>query len=53
MVIEWRTTALAVGEHGSPDEFAKAVACLASEEASYVSGALLPTDGGWFRGASC
>jgi NAD(P)-dependent dehydrogenase (short-subunit alcohol dehydrogenase family) len=35
-----------LGRMGDPDEIAKAVAFLASEEASYVSGVELFVDGG-------
>ena len=35
---------------GLPNEFAAAVAFLASEKASYITGVSLPIDGGWIKG---
>ena len=35
---------------GQPREFAAAVAFLASERASYITGSSLPVDGGWIKG---
>jgi 3-oxoacyl-[acyl-carrier protein] reductase len=34
---------------GDPREFAAMVAFLASERASYTTGASIPVDGGWIR----
>ena len=38
-----------MGRLGRPDEFAAMVAFLASERASYTTGASIPVDGGWIR----
>lgn len=46
-----RTEELAVDSLGDPEEFGEAVSFLASPAASYVTGAFLPIDGGWSRGA--
>ncbi|MHA7986441.1 3-oxoacyl-[acyl-carrier-protein] reductase [Rathayibacter sp. CAU 1779] len=39
-----------VGRYGKPSEVAKAVAWLASDDAGYISGAVLPVDGGMGMG---
>jgi 3-oxoacyl-[acyl-carrier protein] reductase len=38
-----------MGRLGQPEEFAAMVAFLASERASYTTGASIPVDGGWIR----
>lgn len=38
-----------LGRFGSPEEFAAAVAFLASERASYITGVSLAVDGGWIK----
>ena len=43
-VLEARTP---TGRLGRPEEVARAVAYLASDDAAYVNGATLPVDGGW------
>ena len=39
-----------MGRLGEPNEFAAMVAFLASERASYTTGASIPVDGGWIKG---
>jgi 3-oxoacyl-[acyl-carrier protein] reductase len=39
-----------LGRFGTPEEFAAAVAFLASERASYITGVSLAVDGGWIKG---
>jgi 3-oxoacyl-[acyl-carrier protein] reductase len=38
---------VALGRYGKPEEIASAIAFLASEEASYITGATLTVDGGF------
>jgi NAD(P)-dependent dehydrogenase (short-subunit alcohol dehydrogenase family) len=37
----------ALGRGGQPEEVAEVAAFLASDRASFVSGAIIPVDGGW------
>ncbi|HSZ87441.1 MAG TPA: SDR family oxidoreductase [Puia sp.] len=43
-------TEVPLGRFGKPEEFAAAVAFLASERASYITGVSLAVDGGWIKG---
>ena len=36
-----------MGRLGEPEEVAQAIAFLASDEASFITGAILPVDGGY------
>ncbi|MEP1095557.1 MAG: SDR family oxidoreductase [Cyclobacteriaceae bacterium] len=43
------TKEIPLGRFGKPEEFAAAVAFLASERASYITGTSLAVDGGWIK----
>ena len=43
------TREIPLGRFGNPEEFAAAVAFLASERASYITGISLAVDGGWIK----
>jgi 3-oxoacyl-[acyl-carrier protein] reductase len=43
-------TEIPLGRFGKPEEFAAAVAFLASERAGYITGVSLAVDGGWIKG---
>jgi 3-oxoacyl-[acyl-carrier protein] reductase len=49
IIASWATQG-PMGRIGRPEEIAAAVAFLASERASYITGVTLQVDGGWVRG---
>jgi len=48
-VAEASRAGIPMGRYGKPEEFADAVAFLASERASYITGTTLRVDGGMLR----
>lgn len=48
VIAAWESQ-IPMGRLGAPKEFAAMVAFLASERASYTTGASIPVDGGWIR----
>jgi len=48
-VLEQMSASVPARRVGRPEEFAAAVAFLASERASYLNGTTIAVDGGWVR----
>ncbi len=46
------TKSVPLGRLGSVDDIAKAAAMLCSDAGAYISGAILPVDGGWSQGGA-
>jgi len=49
IIKKWEA-AIPAGRLGTPEEFAALVVFLASERSSYITGAAIQIDGGWYRG---
>jgi len=49
-IIKKWTATIPMGRLGTPEEFAALVTFLASERSSYITGAAIQIDGGWYRG---
>lgn len=44
---EGGATSVALGRMGQPEEVAGLIACLLSDDTSFVTGAIIGVDGGW------
>jgi 3-oxoacyl-[acyl-carrier protein] reductase len=49
-VVAEATAAIPLGRYGDPKEYGAAVAFLASQQASYITGSVLRVDGGMIAG---